>query len=90
MVSDILANVQVTCFANSNVNNCPDFNRRMALSEVQLMHNMGKHKQVQERQDWLQKRLEAIDTRAMSGTATSDKGRLVELTTKDPLPSVTQ
>lgn len=60
----------------------------MALSEVQLMHNMGKHKQVQERQDWLQKRLQAIDTRGISGAVTSDKGRLrpedlVELTTKD-------
>lgn len=60
----------------------------MALGEVQLMHNIGKHKQTQERQDWLQKRLQAIDTRGRSGDVTLDKGRLqpgevIELTTKD-------
>lgn len=63
----------------------------MALSEVQLMHNMGKHKQVQERQDWLQKRLQAIDTQGISGAVTSDKGMLrpEELTTKDVHYAVT-
>lgn len=48
----------------------------MALGEVQLMHNIGKHKQTQERQDWLQKRLQAIDTQGRSGDVTLDKGRL--------------
>lgn len=60
----------------------------MALGEVQLMHNIGKHKQAQERQDWLQRRLQTIDTRGRSGDVTLDKvrpqpGEVIELTTKD-------
>lgn len=30
------------------------------MSEVQLMHNLGEHKQVQERLEWLQRRLRGI------------------------------
>uniref|UniRef100_A0A3B3SI05 Parathyroid hormone n=1 Tax=Paramormyrops kingsleyae TaxID=1676925 RepID=A0A3B3SI05_9TELE len=36
--------------------------RKRSLGEVQLMHNLGEHKHVQERQDWLQKRLMDIHT----------------------------
>lgn len=32
------------------------------MSEVQLMHNLGEHKQVQERREWLQRRLHGIHT----------------------------
>uniref|UniRef100_A0AAY4DU48 Parathyroid hormone n=1 Tax=Denticeps clupeoides TaxID=299321 RepID=A0AAY4DU48_9TELE len=35
---------------------------RRSLSEVQLMHNVGEHKYVQERQDWLQTKLRDIHT----------------------------
>uniref|UniRef100_A0A3B4ZGX6 Parathyroid hormone n=1 Tax=Stegastes partitus TaxID=144197 RepID=A0A3B4ZGX6_9TELE len=36
--------------------------RKRTVSEVQLMHNLGEHKQVQERRDWLQMRLRGIHT----------------------------
>uniref|UniRef100_A0A8C7KA91 Parathyroid hormone n=1 Tax=Oncorhynchus kisutch TaxID=8019 RepID=A0A8C7KA91_ONCKI len=35
-------------------------NRKRSISEVQLMHNVGVHKQVGERQDWLQLKLKDI------------------------------
>lgn len=38
------------------------FGRKRAVSEVQLMHNLGEHKQVQERREWLQQRLHGIHT----------------------------
>uniref|UniRef100_A0A674NB34 Parathyroid hormone n=1 Tax=Takifugu rubripes TaxID=31033 RepID=A0A674NB34_TAKRU len=31
--------------------------QKRTVSEVQLMHNLGEHKQVQERREWLQRRL---------------------------------
>uniref|UniRef100_A0A4W5MFC0 Parathyroid hormone n=1 Tax=Hucho hucho TaxID=62062 RepID=A0A4W5MFC0_9TELE len=34
--------------------------RKRSISEVQLMHNVGVHKQVGERQDWLQLKLKDI------------------------------
>uniref|UniRef100_A0A672Y348 Parathyroid hormone n=1 Tax=Sphaeramia orbicularis TaxID=375764 RepID=A0A672Y348_9TELE len=34
--------------------------RKRAVSEAQLMHNHGEYKQLQERKDWLQMRLQAI------------------------------
>ncbi|XP_077374254.1 parathyroid hormone 1a [Festucalex cinctus] len=36
--------------------------RKRTVSEVQLMHNLGEHKQVQERRDWLQLKLQGIHT----------------------------
>ncbi|XP_026222346.1 parathyroid hormone 1a [Anabas testudineus] len=36
--------------------------RKRTVSEVQLMHNFGEHKQVQARQEWLQLRLRGIHT----------------------------
>ncbi|XP_042337327.1 parathyroid hormone-like [Plectropomus leopardus] len=36
--------------------------RKRTVSEVQLMHNIGELKQVQERRDWLQLRLQGIHT----------------------------
>ncbi|XP_004543577.1 parathyroid hormone 1b [Maylandia zebra] len=34
--------------------------RKRTVSEVQLMHNVREHKQVGERQDWLQEKLKGI------------------------------
>lgn len=34
--------------------------RKRTISEVQLMHNVQEHKQVGERQDWLQEKLKDI------------------------------
>lgn len=34
--------------------------RKRTISEVQLMHNVREHKQVGERQDWLQEKLKDI------------------------------
>lgn len=34
--------------------------RKRSISEVQLMHNVQEHKQVGERQDWLQEKLKGI------------------------------
>lgn len=39
-----------------------DSDRKRTVSEVQLMHNHRQHKQVQERRDWLQMRLQDIHT----------------------------
>ncbi|XP_069570425.1 LOW QUALITY PROTEIN: parathyroid hormone 1a [Brachyistius frenatus] len=38
--------------------------RKRTVSEVQLMHNLGEHKQVLERREWLQMRLRGIHTAA--------------------------
>ncbi|XP_028264407.1 parathyroid hormone 1a [Parambassis ranga] len=38
--------------------------RKRTVSEVQLMHNVGERKQVQERREWLQMRLRGIHTTA--------------------------
>ncbi|XP_047453051.1 parathyroid hormone 1a [Mugil cephalus] len=35
---------------------------KRTVSEVQLMHNLGEHKQIQERREWLQMRLRGIHT----------------------------
>uniref|UniRef100_A0A3Q3XB72 Parathyroid hormone n=1 Tax=Mola mola TaxID=94237 RepID=A0A3Q3XB72_MOLML len=37
--------------------------RKRAVSEVQLMHNLGEHQQVQDRREWLQMRLRGIHSR---------------------------
>uniref|UniRef100_A0A673YHK8 Parathyroid hormone n=1 Tax=Salmo trutta TaxID=8032 RepID=A0A673YHK8_SALTR len=38
---------------------------KRSISEVQLMHNLGEHKHVQERQDWLQMKLRDIHTASL-------------------------
>uniref|UniRef100_A0A3Q4M4U6 Parathyroid hormone n=1 Tax=Neolamprologus brichardi TaxID=32507 RepID=A0A3Q4M4U6_NEOBR len=38
---------------------------KRTVSEVQFMHNLGEHKQVQERREWLQMRLRGIHTAGM-------------------------
>lgn len=42
------------------------FGRKRTVSEVQLMHTLGEHKQVQERREWLQRRLHGIRTTGLS------------------------
>ncbi|KAJ0002077.1 hypothetical protein NQD34_001873, partial [Periophthalmus magnuspinnatus] len=41
-------------------NLCLFLYRKRTISEVQLMHNVQEHKQVGERQDWLQEKLKDI------------------------------
>lgn len=58
---------------------CDDSVRKRTVSEVQLMHNLGEHKQVQERREWLQMRLRGIHTapgRDSSGEAGRTRRRL--------------
>ncbi|XP_030282902.1 parathyroid hormone 1a [Sparus aurata] len=43
--------------------------RKRTVSEVQLMHNLGEHKQVQERREWLQMRLRGIHTAPARGSS---------------------
>nr|XP_046250711.1 parathyroid hormone 1a [Scatophagus argus] len=53
--------------------------RKRTVSEVQLMHNLGEHKQAQERREWLQMRLRSIHTapgRDSSGEAGPSRRRL--------------
>ncbi|XP_074490397.1 parathyroid hormone 1a [Sebastes fasciatus] len=56
--------------------------RKRTVSEVQLMHNLGELKQVQERREWLQMRLRAIHAGpaywGSSGEAGRTKRRLPE------------
>ncbi|CAJ1057587.1 parathyroid hormone-like [Xyrichtys novacula] len=49
--------------------------RKRTVSEVQLMHNLGEHKQVQERREWLQMRLRGINT-APGRSSSGEAGRL--------------
>ncbi|XP_044211371.1 parathyroid hormone 1a [Thunnus albacares] len=53
--------------------------RKRTVSEVQLMHNLGQHKQMQERREWLQMRLRGIHTAAAraSGEAGRTRRRLL-------------
>lgn len=50
--------------------------RKRTVSEVQLMHNLGEHKQMQERREWLQMRLRGIHTES-SGEAGRKRRRLL-------------
>ncbi|XP_026166971.1 parathyroid hormone 1a [Mastacembelus armatus] len=47
--------------------------RKRTVSEVQLMHNLGEHKQVQERREWLQMRLRGIHTASARGSSSSSR-----------------
>uniref|UniRef100_A0A3B3QL93 Parathyroid hormone n=1 Tax=Paramormyrops kingsleyae TaxID=1676925 RepID=A0A3B3QL93_9TELE len=40
---------------------------RRSVSEVQLMHNLGEHRHLQERQDWIQTKLREIHTATLKG-----------------------
>lgn len=45
------------------------------MSEVQLMHNLGEHKQVQERREWLQRRLHGVHTIGLNNDGEPGWGR---------------
>lgn len=59
------------------------------MSEVQLMHNVGVHKHIQERQDWLQMKLRDIHTAAIRNSERGDRGRARRLLPED-LPGLEQ
>lgn len=50
-------------------------NRKRTVSEVQLMHNVGEHKRVKERQNWLLTRLQGVSS-GSSVETTRTKRRL--------------
>ncbi|XP_057693508.1 parathyroid hormone-like [Corythoichthys intestinalis] len=58
--------------------------RKRTVSEVQLMHNLGEHKQMQERRDWLQLRLQGILT--APGHSRWETGRSSRRLIPDELP----
>ncbi|XP_022602015.1 parathyroid hormone [Seriola lalandi dorsalis] len=62
--------------------------RKRTVSEVQLMHNVGEHKQVQERQEWLQMRLRDIHTAAARGSS-REVGRTRRRLRPEDLPDLT-
>ncbi|KAM4573929.1 parathyroid hormone 1a [Odontesthes bonariensis] len=47
---------------------------KRTVSEMQLMHDVGQHKQVQERRDWLQMRLRGIHNAAARGGSAETEG----------------
>ncbi|XP_062869482.1 parathyroid hormone 1b [Trichomycterus rosablanca] len=48
---------------------------KRSISEVQLMHNVGEHKQVVERQDWLQVKLKTIIIPSINESQKGQKGK---------------
>ncbi|GAA6231254.1 parathyroid hormone [Lates japonicus] len=62
--------------------------RKRTVSEVQLMHNVGEHKQVQERREWLQMRLRGIHTAAARGSS-GEVGRTRRRLRLDEFPDLT-
>lgn len=58
--------------------------RKRTISEVQLMHNVQEHKQVGERQDWLQEKLKDI---IVAGTKPQQSGNINNLFPNDVLGS---
>ncbi|XP_044049510.1 parathyroid hormone-like [Siniperca chuatsi] len=61
--------------------------RKRTVSEVQLMHNLGEHKQVQERQEWLQMTLRGIHTAPARGSS-GDAGRTRRRLSPEELPDL--
>ncbi|KAK6472880.1 parathyroid hormone, partial [Huso huso] len=46
---------------------------KRSVSEMQLMHNLGEHRHVQERQDWLQMKLKDVHTASLRNNV--ERGR---------------
>lgn len=61
--------------------------RKRTVSEVQLMHNMGELKQVQERREWLQMRLQGIHTAPAWGSS-GEAGRTRRRLRPEELPDL--
>ncbi|KAM9351929.1 parathyroid hormone 1a [Symphorus nematophorus] len=62
---------------------------KRTVSEVQLMHNLGEHKQVQERREWLQMRLRGIHTApALAPGSSGEAGRTRRRLRPEELPDL--
>ncbi|XP_070686690.1 parathyroid hormone 1a [Pempheris klunzingeri] len=61
--------------------------RSRTVSEVQLMHNLGEHRQVQERRQWLQMKLRGIHT-AAARAASGEPGRAKRRLSPEELPDL--
>uniref|UniRef100_A0A3B4XM52 Parathyroid hormone n=1 Tax=Seriola lalandi dorsalis TaxID=1841481 RepID=A0A3B4XM52_SERLL len=85
MILQIITDSQVINVAYVSYN--PEYRKR-TVSEVQLMHNVGEHKQVQERQEWLQMRLRDIHTAAARGSS-REVGRTRRRLRPEDLPDLT-
>ncbi|XP_026786646.1 parathyroid hormone 1b [Pangasianodon hypophthalmus] len=48
---------------------------KRSISEVQLMHNVGEHKQAVERQDWLQVKLKTVIIPGINDSQKGQKGK---------------
>ncbi|KAF7703280.1 hypothetical protein HF521_022287 [Silurus meridionalis] len=48
---------------------------KRSISEVQLMHNVGEHKQAVERQDWLQVKLKTVIIPSINDSQKGQKGK---------------
>ncbi|XP_076880292.1 parathyroid hormone 1b [Brachyhypopomus gauderio] len=48
---------------------------KRSISEVQLMHNVGEHKQALERQDWLQVKLKAVLIPSLNDSQKGQRGK---------------
>uniref|UniRef100_A0A665T217 Parathyroid hormone n=1 Tax=Echeneis naucrates TaxID=173247 RepID=A0A665T217_ECHNA len=62
---------------------------KRTVSEVQLMHNLGEHQQVQERRDWLQMRLRDIHTAAAARGGGREVSRTRRRLAAEKLPDLT-
>ncbi|XP_012684210.1 parathyroid hormone 1b [Clupea harengus] len=62
---------------------------RRSISEVQLMHNVREHKQVVERQDWLQVKLKNILSPSPNDSQKGKKGKYRTLFPLEPLSDLT-
>lgn len=61
---------------------------KRTVSEVQLMHNLGEQKQVQDRRDWLQMRLRGVHTAPARGTSSGEVGRPRKRLRPEELPDL--
>lgn len=55
---------------------------KRAINEVQLMHNLGVHKHVELRQDWLQTKLREIHTASVKNTDAERTALLPDIISK--------
>ncbi|XP_059190304.1 parathyroid hormone 1a [Centropristis striata] len=61
--------------------------RKRTVSEVQLMHNLGDLRQVKERRDWLQMRLQGVHTAPAWGSS-GEAGRTRRTLRTEDLPDL--
>ncbi|KAJ8412857.1 hypothetical protein AAFF_G00104390 [Aldrovandia affinis] len=56
---------------------------KRSVSEVQLMHDLGEHKHVQKRQDWLQLKMKDIHTASLRNSERGERVRARRLLPED-------